>query len=252
MFNKCKKMIFLFFVSSLAHANNFELTNSGILSSIDNEVISKSIKKTESVSYDLYFSYNKILGDVLVFESNSQYNHTCYIPIFKKQNKYFVRNSFCLDKYFNFSSEVWEINAYSIERDAELSGISNDDIINMGVGVFKPTSRSGGEINNSKISFNNLIYKTDSNELIIDYIFKLYNGDPDLRDGSLEICFRLIKDRTYLYNKPDYKEKTRMYLVKNDRVCILDKEDANQEKWYFINYKGKKEINMWIKADFVM
>lgn len=43
-----------------------------------------------------------------------------------------------------------------------------------------------------------------------------------------------------------------MYLVRNDSILILDKFlDENNIKWYLINYKGKKDINMWIKADAV-
>ena len=43
-----------------------------------------------------------------------------------------------------------------------------------------------------------------------------------------------------------------MYLIKNDYVLILDEFlDKDKSKWYLINYKGKKELNMWIKADSV-
>ena len=43
-----------------------------------------------------------------------------------------------------------------------------------------------------------------------------------------------------------------MYLVKGDKVTLLDeKTDESGQKWYFINYKGKKELNMWIKAEAV-
>lgn len=43
-----------------------------------------------------------------------------------------------------------------------------------------------------------------------------------------------------------------MYLVRNDSILILDKFlDENNIKWYLINYKGKKDISMWIKADAV-
>ena len=43
-----------------------------------------------------------------------------------------------------------------------------------------------------------------------------------------------------------------MYLIKGDRVKIIKTElDVNGARWYLINYKGKKEINMWIKADSV-
>ena len=67
MFNECKKIIFLLLTSFSVFANDLDLTENGILSSLDNKIISKNIKKSESASYDLYFSYNKILGEILVF-----------------------------------------------------------------------------------------------------------------------------------------------------------------------------------------
>lgn len=58
----------------------------------------------------------------------------------------------------------------------------------------------------------------------------------------------IIKIKSYLYY--NLNKKSNMYLVKGDKVSILDeKTDKNEERWYFINYKGKKDINMWIKAD---
>ena len=252
MFNECKKIIFLLLTSFSVFANVLDLTENGILSSLDNKIISKNIKKSESASYDLYFSYNKILGEILVFESNSQYKHICYIPIFKKQNEFFVRNTFCLDKYINFDSEGWEINSYSSDHSVKLSDVNYSDIINIGEGgLFKLISRSNGEINNNKILFKNVLYKKNYNAFNVDYIFNLYDGEPDLRDNSLEVCSRVVKDKIYLYKKPSDNEKTKMYLIKDDKICFLDKDFINQQEWYFINYKGKKEINMWIKADSV-
>ncbi|HBO38778.1 MAG TPA: hypothetical protein DD638_08950 [Pasteurellaceae bacterium] len=59
-----------------------------------------------------------------------------------------------------------------------------------------------------------------------------------------------IKDKTYLYKVPNLE--TNAYLVKNDLINIIDKRiDDNQQRWFFINYKGKKEINMWVKAETV-
>ncbi|KND83362.1 hypothetical protein [Aggregatibacter actinomycetemcomitans] len=61
---------------------------------------------------------------------------------------------------------------------------------------------------------------------------------------------KIKSDKSYLYRTPN--KVTNMYLVKGDNITILDeKKDSYGEKWYFINYKGKKEINMWIKADSV-
>ena len=57
-------------------------------------------------------------------------------------------------------------------------------------------------------------------------------------------------NKTYLHKIPN--KKTKMYLIKGDKVTLLDeKTDASGQKWYFINYKGKKELNMWIKAEAV-
>jgi len=56
--------------------------------------------------------------------------------------------------------------------------------------------------------------------------------------------------KQYLYSEPS--RITNMYLIKGDKVTILDeKTDDSGQKWYFINYKGKKDINMWIKAEAV-
>ncbi len=57
-----------------------------------------------------------------------------------------------------------------------------------------------------------------------------------------------IGTKTYLYKSPN--KPTKMYLIKGDKVTLLDeKTDNSGQKWYFINYKGKKDLNMWIKAE---
>ena len=57
-----------------------------------------------------------------------------------------------------------------------------------------------------------------------------------------------IKEKSYLDS--DNLMKSNMYLIKGDKVKLLkDKLDDKGIKWYLINYKGKKEINMWIKPD---
>ena len=59
-----------------------------------------------------------------------------------------------------------------------------------------------------------------------------------------------IENKTFLYKSPN--KKTKMYLIKGDKVTLLDKKnDDTGQKWYFINYKGRKDLNMWIKAEAV-
>ncbi|WP_423841526.1 hypothetical protein [Actinobacillus equuli] len=83
----------------------------------------------------------------------------------------------------------------------------------------------------------------------------VYNVFPSCEDKYLEYnmiehYLATVKYKSILYILPD--QKTNMYLIKGDKVTILDeKMDDNNQKWYFINYKGKKDINMWIKAEAV-
>ena len=60
-----------------------------------------------------------------------------------------------------------------------------------------------------------------------------------------------INSKSYLYSKPDDKYRSNMYLIKGDQIKIIGESMNSNIQWYFINYKGKKEINMWIKADSV-
>ena len=59
-----------------------------------------------------------------------------------------------------------------------------------------------------------------------------------------------VINKSYLYYSIGVRSD--MYLIKGDRVHILEERiDEHGIKWFFINYKGKKKINMWIKADSV-
>ena len=59
-----------------------------------------------------------------------------------------------------------------------------------------------------------------------------------------------VINKSYLYSSIGVRSD--IYLIKGDRVHILEERiDEHGIKWFFINYKGKKEINMWIKADSV-
>ena len=61
---------------------------------------------------------------------------------------------------------------------------------------------------------------------------------------------KVIYKKSYLFS--NISNPTKMYLIKGDKVTLLDeKTDDSDQKWYFINYKGKKDLNMWIKAEAV-
>nr|WP_242649535.1 hypothetical protein [Rodentibacter pneumotropicus] len=57
------------------------------------------------------------------------------------------------------------------------------------------------------------------------------------------------ENKALLYNQPN--KVSNKYLIKGDKVKIFYEYRNNNEDWYLINHKGKKDINMWIKADSV-
>lgn len=49
-------------------------------------------------------------------------------------------------------------------------------------------------------------------------------------------------EKQSLFDNPNKESKTKMYLLKNDKVEILEEKD----EWLYILYKGKKDIKAWI------
>ncbi|MBN6069653.1 hypothetical protein HYE53_00540 [Aggregatibacter actinomycetemcomitans] len=90
--------------------------------------------------------------------------------------------------------------------------------------------------------------KINKRILFSDLCSNFYNG-INFSFSCNEKLYR-VNDKSYLYKYPNFR--TKLYLVKNDLINIIDKKvDDNKQTWYFINYKGKKQINMWLKADSV-
>ncbi|QDF28503.1 SH3 domain-containing protein [Halarcobacter anaerophilus] len=56
----------------------------------------------------------------------------------------------------------------------------------------------------------------------------------------IDNIFTIESQKQRLYSKPNVK--TKMYLIKGDKVEILEKKDD----WYYILYHGKKDIKAWI------
>ncbi|MDG2952950.1 hypothetical protein [Exercitatus varius] len=135
---------------------------------------------------------------------------------------------------------------------------------------FRPAiftiNKDGLIIQNDKFInyFNNDESNLYSNNIIIDntedseYKPYPYYTEARILDRAYEIGLceknsnttKIIKNKVYLY-ETNFKI-SKMYLIKGDKVTILnEKTDDSGQKWYFINYKGKKDINMWIKAEAV-
>ena len=55
-------------------------------------------------------------------------------------------------------------------------------------------------------------------------------------------------ERAYLYNEPAEESKTKMYVIRDDKVTILD-TGGPYDEWFKIRYQGKKVIEKWIRAE---
>jgi hypothetical protein len=63
------------------------------------------------------------------------------------------------------------------------------------------------------------------------------------KDINKKVIYKNIKiEKQYLFDNPNKDSKTKMYLLKGDKIEII-KEENN---WLYILYKGKKDIKKWI------
>lgn len=90
---------------------------------------------------------------------------------------------------------------------------------------------------------------SEVDEFIIDNLVSFRrNISTDISDnGNRMFSLGYVNKKSYLYNE-NYN-KTDMYLVKGDKVLILDvKKDSKNNKWYKILFPGKKGIIKWMRS----
>ena len=79
---------------------------------------------------------------------------------------------------------------------------------------------------------------------------KLANVLNTLSDRKKKFYRQITKKKSYLFQAPSNNFRSKMYLIKGDKVTLLsEKIDQSKQKWFFVNYKGKKELNMWVKSE---
>lgn len=59
---------------------------------------------------------------------------------------------------------------------------------------------------------------------------------------------KIVVDKAPLYSKADVATKTRMYVIKGDKVELLDYAADEQQEWFFIRYKGQQVVEKWVEA----
>jgi hypothetical protein len=63
---------------------------------------------------------------------------------------------------------------------------------------------------------------------------------------------KIAAGKAVLYAKPDAKAKTKMYVIKGDKVTLLDyAENDDGSEWFLVRFKGKKTVEQWVKADVI-
>lgn len=122
--------------------------------------------------------------------------------------------------YINFTPNFYEFSDDKIKK---------HNILN---NIFKLNGRYGNIINDEEIT-NRIIYPYYSKEKILDKLYK---------EKICEIykIKNIKQQKQLLYKTPN--KKTKMYLIKGDKVEILKEKD----NWLYILYKGKKDIKAWI------
>ncbi|MDG2959675.1 hypothetical protein P7L91_02285 [Bisgaard Taxon 10/6] len=209
---------------------------------------------------------------MILLKSSLIYAYECddeFIKISKNINEYNI--TWCKsintiqDNYFFLENTKDYLTAYKIShasiplsKEESLEGVKNTQEKFCDKETLEKKIES--LLPKNEIFFFTLI-PSENNE--IPYCYKLemtYDGrDFSFIDSKSDIEIKKISHhknavinigKQYLYNEPS--KRTNMYLIKGDKVIILDKKTDNSgQKWYFINYKGKKDINMWIKAEAV-
>ncbi|WP_386688303.1 GW dipeptide domain-containing protein [Lonepinella sp. MS14437] len=129
--------------------------------------------------------------------------------------------------------------------------IDNISIVNNNI-VIDTHSSSASYFKRHYISYINNKWQYVKTEHRFTEIVNSIRSKICIEIKNSEHCFYEIIKKSNLYKKMNTNAVTKMYLIKGDKVTILDEQtDSENQKWYFINYKGKKDINMWIKAEAV-
>ena len=160
----------------------------------------------------LYFCTNYKYSNIMVKLKNQKTVIVCAMP--NVDNGYYLE-FYSFENFSTLNSELLSIEKRYINI--------NDDTTKskyiFSPKMYRPTLN---DFTNKDFS-DNYVLKNSKNFVKIDTIKK-----------------NILSERQPLYKTPP--TKTKMYLIKGDKVEILEEKDD----WLYILYKGKKEIKAWI------
>ena len=159
----------------------------------------------------------------------------------------------------NIISEVYFWDAQTGGFQSKSLEVSNFDLDEK-AGILSSAMRSGPQWYRTEYKFSNGVpwrYHEVIGPGIVE-VHKFYNmagkmikkivADPN-REGDQPVpaVFTVPVDKVYFYTRPDENSKTRAYIVKGDKVEVLD-QAGDFSEWLKIRYRGKKTFVRWIKA----
>lgn len=182
------------------------------------DIFTEKLKRIEQIEYSN--EYDRYYGYTINFENGRELSRIDDDYISSLERKFGFK-----DYYFNKEKEKILLIIYVLNNKLYINTYDGKDSV-----FINYENLSNGSINRkySICKFKDLI-------------------------GSTIDCKQIgfVKVKTFLYSEPDSKFRTNMYLIRGDQIILLKEKIDIDNKWYLIRYKGKKEINMWIKADSV-
>jgi hypothetical protein len=229
-----KYIVYILLIGSLVFGND-ELNSYLNNKNLQNQIIKDD--KNKRIIIDLLYEENRII----IF---NEYNYSEYKKTFDEKvyfcNKGVFSNPMIvlINAKINIVCSLPNVeNGVSYEEYYQFENFSTlDDIL---------------------LSIEKRYLNNDDNSIKKDYIFKPQKDIPTLKNYTDENFSEDYLDKNYkefkkinkkiihLTKQPLYSEpqiKTKMYLVKGDKVEILEEKDD----WLYILYKGKKDIKAWI------
>ncbi len=85
----------------------------------------------------------------------------------------------------------------------------------------------------------------DRNGAVRRSLISLFNAEKDTVNSAV---LPIRSERAYLFDKPDEASKTKMYVIRDDKVTILD-TGGPYDEWFKIRFEGKKVLEKWIRAE---
>ncbi|MBU0654589.1 MAG: hypothetical protein KJ914_05575 [Gammaproteobacteria bacterium] len=94
------------------------------------------------------------------------------------------------------------------------------------------------------------IYKPDGK--LLKTLVAATEDPAEINEKTPPAIRKILPAKAPLYDKPDADSKTRMYVIKGDKVELLDYSGDTGEEWFRIRYKGSRVVEKWVEASAIL